>query len=183
MIKKLFRNRITLEKQEVIDKLKSTYIEMNYGETNKYNKKKRKRNIITTPNTPDGLFFISLNPNCYVDETTLQDDFEFVLKLFYRWRYGPKWTTKKELQYQYEGIIEQQNWKNHIHFKLYDEKLNMAELAIFLGYIKAVFKQLYPKASTDFQRIYDVNGCNEYVQPFNNKKRTAPPIYITNIQR
>lgn len=169
-MEKLFRNRITQESVDTINRLKKTDIEMNYNDDKK----------ITTPNTPEGLFFITLNPNCYVDEVKLERDFNFILCLFYRWRYGPRWHKKKYLQYQYEGIIEQQNWKNHIHFKLYDKKMNMEELAIFLGYIKAVFKQLYVKASFDFQRIYDIDGTNNYIKKYSNKIRTAEPIYISN---
>lgn len=168
-MKKLFKNRITHEDEKTINKLKSTYIEMNYDKK-------------TTSKTPDGLFFITLQPNNKVDEVKLQDDFEFILKLFYRWRYGPSWCKKKHLQYQYEGILEQQNYKNHIHFNLCDKNMNMEELSIFLGYIKAIFKQLYIKASFCFERIYDIDGCNGYMNHDKIKKRTAEPIYITNIQ-
>lgn len=170
-MQKLFKNRITQEDVDTINRLKKTDIEMNYNDHKK----------ITTSNTPEGLFFITLQPNCYVDEITLESDFRFILCLFYRWRYGSKWYKRKYLQYQYEGIIEQQNWKNHIHFKIFDKNENMEELAIFLGYIKAVFKQLYPKASFDFQRVYDVDGTNSYMNYDKKKKRTIEPIYISNI--
>ena len=173
-MKKLFKNRITQEDEKTINKLKSTYIEMNYDKE-------------TTSNTPDGLFFITFNPNNEVDEVKLQNDFEFILKLYYHWKYGGRWFKKKHLQYQYEGILEQQHYKNHIHFNLDDKNMNMEELAIFLGYIKAIFKQLYIKASFKFQRVYDIDGLYEYLDINNEgtkqKERTAPPIYITNIQR
>ena len=70
MIEKLFRNRIQQEDEKTIRKLKSTYIEMNEDKG-------------TTDDTYDGLFFVSLQPNDYVDEIKLVDDFKFILCLYY----------------------------------------------------------------------------------------------------
>ena len=155
------------EDVKTLNKLKSTYIEMNTDKA-------------TTPDAPDGLFFISLQPNSKVDEIKLESDFNFILCLYYRWRYGSKWTKLKHLQHKYQGIIEkQQGNHNHIHFIL--ENDNIEEVAMFLGYIKAMFKQLYPKSSTNFQRVYNINNCNGYLAPSNQHKgRIAPVLSIGN---
>ena len=58
MIMNTFRNRITQESEATIRKLKSAYINFNYDD----DKKK------TTPNTPNGLFMITIQPNTYVDD-------------------------------------------------------------------------------------------------------------------
>ena len=156
MTKKLFKNRIMQEDEKTIRKLKSTYIEMNTDKE-------------TTDDTYDGLFFISLQPNDYTNEITLVKDFKFVLCLYYRWMYGTSWYKKYELQYNWKGLVEKQAGNHyHIHFKMYE--YNIEKLAIFLGYIKAVFKQLHPKASFNFQRVYDDNGCDEYISPTPAKK-------------
>ena len=164
---KTFKNRMTQEDEKTLNKLKGTYINMNYDKT-------------TTPDTPDGLFFVSLQPNNKVDEIKLESDFNFILCLYYRWRYGSKWTKLKNLQYKFEGIIEkQQGNHNHIQFILDND--NIEEVAMFLGYIKEVFKQLYPRSSTNFQRVYDINDCKGYIAPNNKHKgRTAPVIVIGN---
>ena len=164
---KIFKNRITQEDEATMRKLRSTFIEMNADK-------------ITTPDTPDGLFFISLQPNSKVDEIKLESDFNFILCLYYRWRYGSKWTKLKNLQHKFQGIIEKQIGNHyHIHFILMEK--NIEEVAMFLGYIKQVFKQLYPKASFNFQRVYDLKHCGGYTAPDNNNKgRIAPAIVITN---
>ena len=164
---KIFKNRMIQEDVKTLNKLKSTYIEMNIDKA-------------TTPDTPDGLFFISLQPNSKVDEIRLEADFNFILCLYYRWRYGSKWTALKNLQHKFQGIIEKQIGNHyHIHFILMEK--NIEEVAMFLGYIKQVFKQLYPKATTDFQRVYDIKNCGEYTAPENNNKgRIAPTLVIGN---
>ena len=53
---------MTQEDAKTLNKLKGTYINMNYDKP-------------TTPDTPDGLFFISLQPNSKVDEIKLEQDF------------------------------------------------------------------------------------------------------------
>ena len=164
---KIFKNRMTQEDEKTLNKLKGTYINMNYDKT-------------TTPDTPDGLFFITLQPNNPVDEIRLETDFNFILCLYYRWRYGSKWTHLKNLQHKFNGIIEkQQGNHNHIHFILAND--NIEEVAMFLGYIKAMFKQFYPKSSTNFQRVYDINDCKGYIAQSNQHKgRIAPVLQIGN---
>ena len=164
---KIFKNRMTQEDAKTLNKLKGTYINMNYDKP-------------TTPDTPDGLFFISLQPNSKVDEIKLEQDFNYILCLYYRWRYGSKWTKLKHLQHQYQGIIERQRGNhNHIHFIL--ANYDIVEVAMFLGYIKQMFKQLYPKSSTNFQRVYDIKNCDEYVSINNQHKgRVAPVVQIGN---
>ncbi len=164
---KIFKNRMTHEDEAIIRMLRSTDIKMNIGKK-------------TTPDTPEGLFFISLQPNSKVDEIKLESDFNFILCLYYRWRYGSKWTHLKNLQHKFNGIIEKQQGNHyHIHFILMEQ--NIEEVAMFLGYIKAVFKQLYPKATFNFQRVYDLKHCGIYTAPENkNKGRVAPAIVIGN---
>ena len=164
---KIFKNRMTQENETTMRKLRSTFIEMNTDKA-------------TTPDTPDGLFFISLQPNSKVDEIRLEADFNFILCLYYRWRYGSKWTALKNLQHKFEGIIEKQQG-NHYHIHFIVEAYNIVELSMFLGYIKQVFKQLHPKATFDFQRVYDLKNCGQYTAPINNfKGRVAPTLVIGN---
>ena len=92
---KPFKNRITQEDDITIRHLKSTYINMNED-------KKR------TPDTPDGAFLISIQPDRYTDEVKLEADFKFILCLYYHWRYGSKWTSLKHLQQNFAGIVERQ---------------------------------------------------------------------------
>ena len=164
---KIFKNRITQEDETTLILLRSTDIQMNTDKA-------------TTPDTPDGLFFITLQPNSKVDEIKLESDFNFILCLYYRWRYGSKWTKLKNLQHKFQGIIEKQIGNHyHIHFILMEQ--NIEEVAMFLGYIKQVFKQLYPKASFNFQRVYDLKNCGIYTAPINNLKgRISPAIVIGN---
>ena len=164
---KIFKNRITQEDETTLILLRSTDIQMNTDKA-------------TTPDTPDGLFFITLQPNSKVDEIKLESDFNFILCLYYRWRYGSKWTHLKNLQHKFNGVIEKQQGKHyHIHFILMGD--DMVEVSMFLGYIKAVFKQLHPKATFDFQRVYDLKNCGIYTAPINNLKgRIAPAIVIGN---
>ena len=161
---KPFKNRITQEDENTLKKLKSTYINMNEDKK-------------LTPTTPEGLFFISIQPNTFTDEVRLEADFRFILSLYYHWRYGSKWTSLKRLQHAFKGIIERQEGFYHIHFITYNE--NMEELAMFCGYIKATFKSLYPKASFDVRRVYDLDGCLDYIGGNKKKKRTSVPIVIT----
>ena len=57
-------------------------------------------------------------------------------------------------------------------------------IAMFLGYIKAMFKQLYPKSSTNFQRVYDINDCMGYIAQSNQHKgRIAPVLVIGNAEK
>ena len=164
---KIFKNRITQEDEATMRKLRSTFLEMNADK-------------ITTPDTPDGLFFISLQPNSKVDEIKLESDFNFILCLYYRWRYGSKWTKLKHLQHKFNGIIEKQQG-NHYHIHFIVEAYNIVELSMFLGYIKQVFKQLHPKATFNFQRVYDLKHCGIYTAPENkNKGRVAPTLVIGN---
>jgi len=164
---KIFKNRMTHEDEATIRMLRSTDINMNIGKE-------------TTPDTPEGLFFISLQPNSKVDEIKLESDFNFILCLYYRWRYGSKWTALKNLQHKFNGVIEKQEGNNyHIHFIMMGD--DMVEVSMFLGYIKQVFKQLHPRATFDFQRVHDLKHCGGYTAPENNNKgRIAPAIVITN---
>lgn len=162
---KPFKNRITQEDDITIRHLKSTYINMNED-------KKR------TPDTPDGAFLISIQPDRYVDEVKLEADFKFILCLYYHWRYGSKWTSLKHLQQNFAGIVERQESFYHLHFLTYTD--NMEELAIFCGYMKGQFKHLYPRTSFDVQAVYDINGAREYISIDNpRKKRTSVAIPIT----
>lgn len=173
-MQRYFKNRIIHEDKKCIDKLKKTYIEMNDDK-------------ITTSDTPNGLFAISIQPNCFVDEMTLQNDFSFILCLYYHWMYGSKWHKIKYLQQQFNGIIErQQGQHNHIHITLYN--WDIEELAIFVGYIKQQLQTIYPKVSIDCQRIYDLKGWQDYISSgiskkdqFVHKRRLVSPIPISHI--
>lgn len=171
MIHNIFQNRITQEPLSMMRKLKSTYIDMNVD----------KPKTLTTNN---GRWFITLQPNCGVDEVKLEDDFKYILARYYRWKYGSKWIKLKHLQLNWTGIIEKQKGKsNHIHFII--NCLDITELSIFLGFIQRLFKDIYPKASHKFEAIYDIDKCLDYIN-FNdcekdkhfNKKRIETPSYI-----
>ncbi len=174
MMIKQFRNRIKQEETNVIKKLKETYIEMNYDKP-------------TTPDTPDGLFGLTIQPNSYVDEIKLENDFSYILCLYYHWLYGSSWHKLKYLQQSFDGIIErQQGQHNHLHMTI--EQSNIEELAIFIGYIKKQLKVIYPKVSVDCQKIYDLKGWQDYISSglskkdqYINKRRLVPPIKISHI--
>ena len=86
-----------------------------------------------TPNTPNGLFAFTLNPNNFVDAVKLETDFKSILSHYYHWRYGSKWRNLKHIQVPFQGIIEKQsNGINHIHITIY--QYNIEELALFVGY-------------------------------------------------
>lgn len=167
MIKKIFKNKMKQENEKTIEQMaRGKYIQMNYDKPN-------------TPNTPDGLWFITLNPNYYIDEIKLENDFYFILKLYYHWRYGNGWNKLKDKQLSFKGIIEKQQGNHHIHLITYC--YNMEEISLFWSYIRQLFKQLYPKSSARCSRIWDVAEINEYINPFNTKKkRTAVPIVLLN---
>lgn len=90
---KIFKNRITQESPSTIRKLKSLFINMN---------KDKKHN----EDTPYGLFSFTISPNNNVDEVKLEKDFKSILSHFYKWRYGTKWKSIKNIQYKFEGIIK-----------------------------------------------------------------------------
>ena len=167
MIKKIFKNKMKQENKKTIEQMaRGKYIQMNYDKPN-------------TPNTPDGLWFITLNPNCYVDEIKLESDLYFILKLYYHWRYGNKWNKLKDKQFSFNGIIEKQQGNNHIHIIMFC--FNIRELAIFWTYLRKQFKQIYPKSSMRCSRIWNKTEVEEYINPFNKKKkRTADSIILLN---
>lgn len=158
-MKKIFKNRMIQESEDTMRKLRSTYINMHEDKKN-------------TPNTPDGLFFISFQPNSKVDEPQLESDYGRILCYYYRWMFGTRWVKKyQSKQFDWRGLIElQDGYHYHIHYIM--ESYNIEELAIFLGYTSTLFKQLYPKASFDFQRVYDIDGCKGYVDPNPSVKDT-----------
>ena len=173
MIMNTFRNRITQESEATIRKLKSAYINFNYDD----DKKK------TTPNTPNGLFMITIQPNTYVDDIVLEHNFKHIINLYYRWRYGTRWYKKQHLQYEYVGIIEQQaGFTNHIHFIIYD--WNIEKLSMFYMFITTLFKYLYAKSSFNIERVYDIDKCKEYVSivsykdKYVSKRRVRPSLQL-----
>lgn len=64
---------------------------------------------LLTPNTPNGLFAFTLNPNNFVDAVKLETDFKSILSHYYHWRYGSKWRNLKHIQVPFQGIIEKQS--------------------------------------------------------------------------
>lgn len=103
MSEKIFKNRITQETPNTIKQLKSLWIDMNSDKQ-------------LTPNTPNGLFAFTINPNNFVDAVKLETDFKSILSHYYHWRYGSKWRNLKHIQVPFQGIIEKQsNGINHIH--------------------------------------------------------------------
>lgn len=143
-MKKIFKNRITQETPNTIKQLKSLWIDMSSDKQ-------------LAPNTPNGLFAFTLNPNNFVDAVKLETDFKSILSHYYHWRYGSKWRKLKHIQVPFQGIIEKQsNGINHIHITIY--QYNVEELALFIGYIIKMFKSLYFKAS------YTGVGCIHYGQ-------------------
>lgn len=170
MLQKIFKNRMTQETASTIHKMKSVWID-NMDKTN-------------TEETAYGLFAITLNPNSYVDEITLENVLKSILSHFYQWRYGSKWQKLKDIQTEFEGIIEKQQGFNHIHLTVYQP--NIEEFSLFASYITKMFKALYIKASHKIKRIYDIDGWNSYVSPFfthkdrlMSKKRTSIPTFIS----
>ena len=158
MVKKIFKNRMTQETEATMRKLKSTFIEMNADKQ-------------FTQNTPQGTFSISINPNQPIDSITLEKTFRSILSHYYHWRYGSKWKSIKNLQHYFEGVIEKQQYgTNHIHFNIYQP--DIVEVAIFAGYIKAMFQSLFHRVSCKVKRVYDIDGWLDYMSPFvSNKKR------------
>ena len=121
MSEKIFKNRITQETPNTIKQLKSLWIDMNSDKQ-------------LTPNTSNGLFAFTINPNNFVDAVKLETDFKSILSHYYHWRYGSKWRNLKHIQVPFQGIIEKQsNGINHIHITIY--QYNVEELALFIGYI------------------------------------------------
>lgn len=169
MIKKIFKNKMTQEDKKTIIKMKSgKYIKMNYDKKN-------------TPQTPDGLWFITINPNCNIDEVKLENDFYFILKLYYHWRFGNGWHKKKnkDKQLSFNGVIEKQEGNYHIHLITYC--YNMEEISLFWSYVKKLFKQIYPKSSSRCSKVWDIKKVDGYINPFeNNKGKTAESIILLN---
>lgn len=169
MIKKIFKNKMKQEDKRTIEEMaRGKYIKMNYNKQN-------------TPNTPDGLWFITLNPNCDIDEIKLESDLWFILKLYYHWRYGNGWNKKKnkDKQFSFNGVIEKQKGNNHIHIIMFC--FNIRELAIFWTYLHRQFKQIYPKSSMRCSRVWDRDTVEDYINPFKNKKgKTADSIILLN---
>lgn len=170
-MKSIFKNRITQESETTMRKLKSTYIEMDAN----------KKHL---PNTPYGLYAITIQPNCLVDSVKLENDFKHILCLFYHWLYGSKWTSLKDVQYSFEGLVERQTrGYAHIHFTL--DCYNTVDVSIFGGYLKQQFRSIYPKASIKIKTIYDINKWQNYIDIFKTKKdqyitkkRIEQPILI-----
>ncbi len=170
-MKSIFKNRITQETEKTMRKLRSTYIDMNAN----------KKHL---PNTPYGLFAITIQPNCLIDSVQLENDFKHILCLFYHWLYGSKWTSLKDFQYPFEGLVERQtHGYSHIHFTL--DSYNPVDVAIFGGYLKEQFKTLYSKTSLRIKKIYDIKNWQNYIDIFRTqkdqyitKKRIESPILI-----
>lgn len=171
-MKSVFKNRITQETETTMRRLKSTYIDMNADKEH-------------LPNTPYGLYAITIQPNCCsIDSVKLENDFKHILCLFYHWKYGSKWTSLKNNQYSFEGLVERQTrGYAHIHFTL--DCYNTVDLAIFSGYLKQQFRTIYPKTSVKIKKIYDINNWQNYIDIFktkkdqySTKKRVEPPILI-----
>ena len=85
MSEKIFKNRITQETPNTIKQLKSLWIDMNSDKQ-------------LTPNTSNGLFAFTINPNNFVDAVKLETDFKSILSHYYHWRYGSKWRNLKHIQ-------------------------------------------------------------------------------------
>ena len=174
MTYKIFRNRITQETDETISKLKRTFIDMNTDKP-------------MTPETPHGLFALTLEPNVKVDSVKLEHDFNSILSHYYHWKYSSKWRKLKNIQNIYWGIIEKQvGGYNHIHITI--NQFNIEEVAIFAGYIIRMFKTMYSRASHRLKRVYDIKGWNEYTSPekakkdkYSTSKRIEPPTYISSV--
>ena len=170
---KIFKNRITQESPSTLRKLKSLFINMSID---------KKHNA----NTPYGLLAFTLSPNNKIDEIKLEKDFKSILSHFYKWRFGTKWKSIKNIQYEFEGIIEKQACGiNHIHLTIYHQ--NLEELSIFVSYVTKMFKELYSKSSYHIAQIYDISGWLDYISPYKSnkdnyisKKRITPPIIINN---
>ncbi len=166
---KPFKNRITLEDKKTIQKLRSTYFELQSP----------------TNLTENGFWAITLQPNTYVDDISLETTFKHIIAKYYRWKYGSKYLKKKQLQIPWEGIIEQQSgYHYHIHLVIYS--CDMIELSTFLYYIWTYFKFYYPKASKRFKQVYELTGWIDYISPFHSskdnfikKRRTDYPKYIS----
>lgn len=127
------------------------------------------------PNTPNGLFAFTLNPNNFVDAVKLETDFKSILSHYYHWRYGSKWRKLKHIQVPFQGIIEKQsNGINHIHITIY--QYNVEELALFIGYIIKMFKSLYFKASYKIKKIYNIDGWHNYTSPLLFNSSSVKPI-------
>lgn len=171
---KLFKNRITQENEKTIRKMKSLYIDMNTDKS-------------MTPNTPYGLFALSIQPNIYVDSIELEKTFKSILSHFYRWRYGSKWRKLKNLQYYFKGVIEKQgSGLNHIHITIFQP--DMEELSLFVSYILKMMKSFYHFASYRIKKIYDIDGWENYISAeksnkdgYVSRKRTEPPTYISSL--
>lgn len=168
-MKKLFKNRITQETETTMRELRSTYIELKSP---------------ISKDTPNGFWSITLQPNCYIDETTLERTFKHILSRYYRWKFGSKYLNiKKKTQTYFKGIIERQNGYNHIHITMY--LYNVAETAILLGYIWKWFKYFYPKASHKFKQVYDLKRWEDYCAETSSKdnlvskRRDIFPIMIS----
>ena len=165
---KPFKNRITQEDKETINQLKRTWIDMNDNNPNTFN-------------TPNGYWFVSINPNTFVlDPLELERDLTHYINCYYRWMYGSKWVKiKNKIQVYYKGVLEKQHGNYHIHLITYN--YNIVDFTIFCGFIKDMFKSKYPKTSAKFERVYDIDGCIEYINPQNKKKhRTDESIIIFN---
>ena len=171
---KLFKNRITQENEKTIRKMKSLFVDMNSDKQ-------------MTPNTPYGLFALSLQPNRYVDGIELEKNFKSILSHFYQWRFGSKWRTIKNLQYYFDGVIEkQESGLNHIHITIFQP--NMEELSLFVSYILKMMKSFYHFTSHKIKKIYDIDGWENYISPkksnkdmYKSRKRIELPTHISSL--
>lgn len=171
---KIFKNRITQESKQTIRKMKSLFVDMNVDKQ-------------MTPNTPHGLFALSIQPNTYIDSIDLEKTFKSVLSHFYSWRYGSKWKKIKNLQYYFDGVIEkQESGLNHIHITIFQP--NMEELAIFVSYIIKMMKNFYHCTSYKIKKIYDIDGWKNYTSAktsekdrYKSRKRIEFPTHISSL--
>ena len=92
MSEKIFKNRITQETPNTIKQLKSLWIDMSSDKQ-------------LAPNTPNGLFAFTLNPNNFVDAVKLETDFKSILSHYYHWRYGSKWRKLKHIPCRKQHLL------------------------------------------------------------------------------
>ena len=168
---KIFKNRITQETPNKMRKMKSLWI----GNMDKE----------MVGDTPHGLFALSLHPNQYVDEVELEKTFKSILSHYYQWKYGSKWRTLTNIQNWFEGVIEtQQHNCPHIHLTIY--QFDIAEVSIFVSYIKEMMKSIYHKTTYRIKKVYDIKKWNNYTSPeesekdtYKTKRRITSPLYIS----
>ena len=108
MSEKIFKNRITQETPNTIKQLKSLWIDMNSDKQ-------------LTPNTSNGLFAFTINPNNFVDAVKLETDFKSILSHYYHWRYGSKWrnlTHTSSISRDYRKTIQWYKSYSYYHISV-----------------------------------------------------------------